>query len=193
LKLTILGVLLGTVPLLGNWGATNWMVPWAETFQKATGNTGLSASTQWYKSSGAAIGSLLGGWMASMCGRRTAYFLISLLSLCTSFYIFQSLTPQDPSFLTWVFVNGFFGTIYFGWLPLYLPELFPTRVRATGTGVTFNSGRILAAVGVLMGGQLIKAFGGDYAQVGRWTCLIYALGMVVICFAPDTSRTKLEE
>ena len=36
-----------------------------------------------------------------------------------------------------------------GWLPLYLPELFPTRVRATGQGFGFNFGRILAAIGVL--------------------------------------------
>ena len=77
-------------------------------------------------------------------------------------------------------------------LPLYLPELFPTRVRATGTGVAFNWGRVATAVGVLMGGALFKAMDGDYARVGQVTCLIYGLGMVVICFAPDTTRQTLE-
>jgi MFS family permease len=189
---TVIGILLGAVPLMGNWGASNWLVPWAGKVQEAAGEEGLSAATQWMKSSGAAIGSLLGGWLASLCGRRTAYFVISLGSLASSFYIFNRLSPLDDYFLTWVFLQGFVGTIYFGWLPLYLPELFPTRVRATGTGVTFNWGRIVTALGVLTGGQLMMAFGGDYAKVGQVTCLVYALGMVLILFAPDTTGKRLD-
>jgi MFS family permease len=189
---TVIGILLGAIPLMGNWGASNWLVPWAGKIQEAAGEEGLSAATQWMKSSGAAIGSLLGGWLASLCGRRTAYFLISLGSLASSFYIFNRLSPLDDSFLTWVFLQGFVGTIYFGWLPLYLPELFPTRVRATGTGVTFNWGRIVTAFGVLTGGQLMLSFGGDYAQVGQVTCLVYGLGMIVIFFAPDTTGKRMD-
>jgi MFS transporter, SHS family, sialic acid transporter len=193
LKSTILGILLGTIPQVGNWGATNWLVPWANQVQEELGRTGMSAATQWTKSSGAALGSLLGGWFATLCGRRTAYFLVSLASLSTGFYLFHNLTPADDSFLMWVFIQGFFGTIYFGWLPLYLPELFPTRVRATGTGMAFNWGRVATAGGVLMSGQLMPAFGGDYSRVGQVACFVYALGMIIICFAPDTSKTRLEE
>jgi MFS family permease len=193
LRYTIIGILLGTIPLMGNWGASNWLVPWANKAQEAGGEAGLSAATQWTKSGGAAIGSLLGGWFASRCGRRTAYFLISLFSLASSFYIFHSLSPLDDTFLMWVFIQGFVGTVYFGWLPLYLPELFPTRVRATGAGVTFNWGRVVTAAGVLTGGQLMLAFNGDYARVGQITCLVYALGMIVILFAPDTTGKRLDE
>ena len=193
LRYTVIGILLGAIPLLGNWGASNWLVPWADQVHERTGAHEMSAWTQWTKSGGGAVGSLLGGWFASLCGRRTAYFLISFVSLASSFYIFHCLSPLDHTFLTWVFIQGFFGTIYLGWLPLYLPELFPTRVRATGTGVTFNWGRILTAMGVLLGGQLMLTFDGDYARVGQVTCLVYALGMVVICFAPDTTGKRLEE
>ncbi|MCH5376620.1 MAG: MFS transporter [Planctomycetes bacterium] len=193
LRLTIIGILLGAVPLMGNWGATNWLVPWADQVQEQSGTAGLKAWTQWMKSAGGAIGSLLGGCVASLCGRRTAYFAMSLAALVSSSYIFRFLSPLDDTFLTWVLIQGFFGTIYFGWLPLYLPELFPTRVRATGTGVTFNWGRILTAFGVLLGGQLMAAYNMNYPLVGQWTCLVYAVGLVVICFAPDTSRARLEE
>lgn len=193
LRFTMIGIVLGAIPLMGNWGASNWLVPWAHQMQEQSGNSELSAWTQWIKSGGGAIGSLLGGWLASLCGRRSAYFLISLAALASSSYIFHSLTPLDDTFLAWVLIQGFFGTIYFGWLPLYLPELFPTRVRATGTGVTFNWGRVLTAMGVLLGGQLMLAFAGDYARVGQWTCLVYGLGMLVICFAPDTSGKRMEE
>jgi MFS family permease len=192
LRYTIIGILLGAIPLMGNWGSINWLVPWASQVQEQSGMHDLSAWTQWTKSSGAALGGLLGGWMANLLGRRTAYFFISLVSLGSSFYIFHSLTPLSERFLLWVFVQGCFGTIYFGWLPLYLPELFPTRVRATGTGVSFNWGRVATAAGVLAGGELMLLF-GDYARVGQVSCLVYALGMIVICFAPDTSGKRLED
>jgi MFS family permease len=193
LQFTIIGILLGTIPQMGNWGATNWLVPWAHQVQEQTDSQGLSAWTQWMKSSGAFVGSLVGGVLANFCGRRTAYFFISLASLAISFFIYQNLSPRDPSFLIWVFVQGFFCTLYFGWLPLYLPELFPTRVRATGIGLSFNGGRIVTAIGVLMAGQLMLAFNGDYARVGQTTCLVYALGMLVIFFAPDTTGKQLDD
>ena len=199
LRWTLIGIVLGTIPQMGNWGATNWLVPWANQVQEqasiqglsASTPQGLSASTQWTKSSGALIGSLLGGALANACGRRLAYFGISLLSLVTSLYIFHSLNPLDPSFLYWVFVQGIFCTLYFGWLPLYLPELFPTSVRSTGIVVCFNWGRGLTAVGVLLGGQLMQMFDGSYARVGQITCLVYGLGMIAILFAPDTSSRQL--
>ena len=192
LKYTLLGITLGMIPLLGNWGGANWLVPWAG---KVGGEADpyLKAYTQWSRSGGAALGALLGGWLASQFGRRSTYFFVSLASLVTSIYIFWKLTPTHPAFLTYTFLIGFFGTVYFGWLPLYLPELFPTRVRATGTGVTFNFGRIISAFAVLGVGQLMVVFEGDYARVGQATCLIYVLGMIVICFAPDTSKAQLQD
>src|SRR3569623_3080224 len=178
LRFTLIGILLGAIPLMGNWGATNWLVPWAHQVQERTGDAQLSAWTQWMKSGGGVIGSLLGGWLASLCGRRTVYFFVSLFSLAASSYIYYALSPADEAFLAWVLIQGFICTIYFGWLPLYLPELFPTRVRASGTGVAFNWGRVATAGAVLAGGELIRAFQGDYARVGQATCLIYALGMI---------------
>jgi SHS family sialic acid transporter-like MFS transporter len=192
LRYTLIGICLGMIPLLGNWGGANWLVPWAGKIG-GEADPYLKAWTQWTRSGGAALGALLGGWLASQFGRRKTYFFVSLGSLLSSIYVFWQLTPLDPSFLTATFVLGFFGTIYFGWLPLYLPELFPTRVRSTGTGVTFNFGRIIAAVAVLGVGQLMIFYDGDYARVGQATCLIYVFGMVVICFAPDTSKAQLQD
>jgi hypothetical protein len=82
---------------------------------------------------------------------------------------------------------------FYGWLPLYLPELFPTRVRATGQGFAFNAGRILSAGGVLASGGLLAAFDEDYAAAGAITCLVYILGMVVIWFCPETKGKPLPE
>ena len=87
--------------------------------------------------------------------------------------------------------NG--GGIYFGWLPLCLPEFFPTRVRSTGAGVSFNFGRILTALTIFATGALITLFKGDYAQIGRVTSLIFGIGMILIWFAPHTSDRQIED
>ncbi|HEY2252110.1 MAG TPA: MFS transporter [Planctomycetaceae bacterium] len=215
---TLIGILLGTIPLIGTAANAQWIIPWSDQVQSqrqvaatvdSTGNSTAStnrqnapkpkadpktkARTMVSRSFGAVIGSLLGGILASLLGRRTTYFLISLLTLGASTWIFGWLTPSHPWFLWASFGFGLVGVIYFGWLPLYLPELFPTRVRASGTGISFNSGRAVAAVIVLGAGVLVKLFGGDYARIGLWTGMIYAAGMIVILFAPKTDATSLQD
>jgi MFS family permease len=191
LRLTLIGICLGTIPLLGGWGSGNWLIPWSDKVYKGD----VADFKGWVvmsRSGGAILGALFGGWIANMFGRRSTYFVISLGSLAISGYIFGVMSPADGNeFLAWAFLLGLVSTVYFGWLPLYLPELFPTHARATGAGVTFNFGRILATVGVLGAGVLIRQFAGDFARVGAVTSLIYAVGMVVILFAPDTSTAKL--
>ncbi|HEY2839445.1 MAG TPA: MFS transporter, partial [Pirellulales bacterium] len=191
-RYTFIGVCLGMIPVLGNWGGANWLIPWADKVAGVS-DPHRKAMIQILRSSGAALGSLCGGWLASLLGRRATYFAISLASLLVSGWIYHFITPADPLFNPLAFALGFVGVAYFGWLPLYLPELFPTAVRATGTGVTFNFGRILAAPPILGAGWLIQHFGGDYAKVGSVTSLIYVVGMIAICFAPDTSKRSLHE
>lgn len=221
LRRTLIGIALGAVPVVGTAANANWLVPWSDQAATARANVEKPATagetikpvavakgkpregdprvkawTQVTRSGGAIFGSLLGGWIASLLGRRVTYFLISLASFLTSLYIYQFLDPllDQRSFNLFAFVLGFVGVTYFGWLPLYLPELFPTRVRATGTGVTFNSGRVIAAACVLGTGVLMNVLAGDdYAQVGTWTGLVYVVGMVIICFAPDTTKQKQED
>jgi MFS transporter, SHS family, sialic acid transporter len=70
---------------------------------------------------------------------------------------------------------------------LYLPELFPTRVRATGQGFGYNFGRVIAAAFVLSRSFLMHdVFHGDYARAGAVISLIYLVALVVIWLAPET-------
>lgn len=207
LSRTVLGIMLGAIPVVGSAANANWLVPWTdhanEQRANATGTTAVPADprekakakalTQITRSGGAVFGSLLGGIIASLLGRRLSYFLISLGALAVSSFIFSQLNPLDPNFQVWAFVLGFVGITYFGWLPLFLPELFPTRVRATGAGISFNTGRVVAAAVVLSAGVLLDQFSGDYSQVGLWSGMIYAAGMVVIWFVPRDTAGKLED
>ncbi len=98
-----------------------------------------------------------------------------------------------PWFLLWAGLAGGVTASFYGWLPLYLPELFPTRIRATGQGFAFNFGRVLAAVGVFQSGQLLDFFGEDYAQMCSIISLIYLAGMVLIWFCPETKGEPLPD
>jgi len=199
---TLLGIALGAIPVIGTAANGNWLVPWsdqaAEQRAKEARERGETvegkpdarskAKTQVVRSTGGIVGSLFGGIIAAMLGRRLSYFLISLGALAASTYIFTQLDPGDAYFPIWAFVLGFISIIYFGWLPLFLPELFPTRVRSTGTGIAFNTGRVVSGIVVLSAGFLLEWFGGDYPRVGFVTGLIYAVGMLIIWLAPRKSR-----
>lgn len=204
---TVLGIALGAIPVVGSAANANWLVPWTdhaveqnakadspnETVEKKKPDARTKAKTQMTRSGGAVFGSLLGGIVASMLGRRLSYFLISLGALGLSSFIFASLDPLQPNFQLFTFLLGFVGIMYFGWLPLFLPELFPTRVRSTGSGISFNAGRIVAACVVLAAGFLLDQFGGDYAKVGFWSGMIYAAGLLVIWFVPRQAAGRLED
>src|SRR5207247_9227373 len=107
---------------------------------------------------------------------------VLLLLLCGC--LFRFVGEYSAAFLILVTVIGAVTAAFYGWLPLYLPELFPTRVRATGQGLCFNFGRILAAAGALAQGQLVSTYGGSYAKAGATVTLIYVLGMALIWLAP---------
>ena len=59
-------------------------------------------------------------------------------------------------------------------------------MRATGSGLAYNAGRFTTALGVFAAGSLVGVFGGDLSRVGAVAGLIYALGMIVVWWAPDT-------
>ena len=192
LKSILVGIALGSIPLVGAWAASKWIFPWAELVAGPANPDYKSTAQAWW-SVGAVLGSFFGAQLASLIGRRLAYFLISLGSTAITCGLFLFTKPMQPIFLPLLFAQGFIATLFFGWLPLYLPELFPTRVRATGSGIAYNVGRFATAAGLFFAGTLVGFFGGDYSRVGAVMALIYAFGMIVIWFAPDTTNKSLEE
>jgi MFS transporter, SHS family, sialic acid transporter len=191
IRITIIGILLGSIPLVGAWAGSKWMIPWADKLTSAT-HPGYKAIAQGWWALGATLGSFLGAQAAALFGRRTTYFLISLATTITTVAMFQATAPLQPSFLPIVFFQGFVATLFFGWLALYLPELFPTRVRASGTGLAMNIGRFATAAGIFVAGAIFTGLGGSYPKTGAICASVYALGLIVIWWAPDTSRNDLD-
>jgi cyanate permease len=85
---------------------------------------------------------------------------------------------------------GFFTNGLFSGFPIYLPELYPTRMRATGSGFCFNAGRVLAASGPFLTGYLVVHL-GTFARAASSIALIYLCGTVVLLFARETKGQAL--
>jgi MFS family permease len=193
---TLLAIGLASVALIGTWGSVQAFLPsWADKMDSAVHpiSSGAKGATVMAIAIGAILGSFVGPLFGGKIGRRKAYFIMCLLSLAVSQFMFRTLQTYDTKFLITATVAGFCTASFYGWLPLYLPELFPTRVRATGQGLSYNFGRIFAMFAVLGTGGLMQFFKGSYPQACATMSLVYIVGMVLIWFGPETKGKPLPE
>ncbi|MBI3876509.1 MAG: MFS transporter [Verrucomicrobia bacterium] len=192
LKNTVLAILFASVALIVTWGIVQWIPLWADqmTGGKQPHVKGL---IQVFSSIGAITGCLIAPLVGAKFGRRPVYFGLCLGSLIVCSILFRGFHEYNVAFLMMTGVVGMFTAAFYGWLPQYLPELFPTRVRATGQGVAFNTGRILAALGAYNMGAIMGYFDKSYAKAGSAIVFVYLVGMVLIWFAPETKGRPLPE
>jgi SHS family sialic acid transporter-like MFS transporter len=178
---TLLAIAFASIALIGTWGAVQKIPAWITELKNGSAPT-AKAAAQICNATGAIAGCLLAPLLAAALNRRIAYFLLSAGSLLCCQILFRAFDSYGTAFLGMVFVTGVVTAAFYGWLPLYLPELFPTRVRATAQGIAFNFGRILAAAVAFRGGML----GANYAEMGAIVSLVYIAGMLLIWAAPET-------
>lgn len=193
---------LSGIALLGTWGSTQWAPALAAQLTK--GELHSREYTQIWLALGACVGTIAAALVGHWLGRRITYFFLCVASLGSALWLFVMNHEYGAPFLVSSFVAGAFTASFYGWLPLYLPELFATNVRATGQGFGFNFGRILAAVGALQAGVLTGMFPNDQVIMGftvkggyPLACsamsLIYLVGMGLIWLAPETKGKPLPD
>lgn len=204
LKRMLLAATLSGVALLGTWGTIQHAPKWAGDLAQAEREKLTPAErdqtpappakefTQIATAFGAIVGTIaaamLGGWL----GRRITYFFLCIASFIAIQLFFQTSTTFDTRFLVLACLGGAISASFYGWLPLYLPEIFPTAIRATGQGFGFNFGRLIAAIGVLQLSNLQGLF-GTLPQACAGLSFIYVIGLIVIWFVPETKGQPLPE
>ena len=104
LGVTLVGILLATVPLFGGWGSSNWAVKWAED----AGSDDLKAQVVMARSLPGIVGSFMGGWIASLLGRRRSYFFNSLICLGSAQCMFWFSSPTEPTMFLFLTAVGLF-------------------------------------------------------------------------------------
>lgn len=192
LRRMLLGATLGGVALIGTWAAVQLAPMWAYQLTRDSVPDARSW-TQICSAFGAILGSACGALAGNWLGRRATYSVLCVGSLVSVLGFYQLNGGYGVIFLASISIVGFWTAAFYGWLPLYLPELFPTAVRATGQGFSYNFGRILAAVGVLQFDSLLELFHTSYPWACSAIALIYLAGLGLIWLAPETRGCPLPE
>lgn len=195
IRLMLFGTVLAGVALLGTWGSIQWAPRWAAELMPDTATVKHFAreKTQIATSLGAIVATIIAAVAAGLYGRRITYAVLCVASIATALYFYQGNSTFGTGFLVAAFLAGGATAAFYGFFPLYFPELFPTAVRATGQGFAYNFGRIVAAIGGLQTATLLKAFDGSFAKTGSTLAAIYLVGIVVIWFGPETRGKELPE
>jgi hypothetical protein len=132
---------------------------------------------------------------AQIKGRRPAFAVALLLSFLSTQLVFRYL--RDFGQIYWMLpIMGFGQLSVFGVYAIYLPELFPTSLRSTGTGFCYNFGRLAAALAPFTIGQITKSLGGeveDFRTAGLWVSLVLLAGIAALPFLPETKDRPLPE
>ena len=203
-----LGLVLCSAGIVGLWGIGNFhpkivraiieqhlaaehLTPDALASQKAYwGSLGLLL-----QNIGGFFGMLSLSKFAQVKGRRPAFALALVLSFLSTLLVFKFM--REVSQIFWMLpIMGFGQLSVFGVYAIYLPELFPTSLRSTGTSFCYNFGRFFAASAPFTLGRLTRKLGGDlegFRTAGMWVSLVLLLGLVVLPFLPETKDQPLPE
>jgi hypothetical protein len=131
--------------------------------------------------------------VAQVWGRRPALVGSLLLSFVTTLLVFRSL--REFSQIYWMLpLMGFGQMSIYAAYAIYLPELFPTSLRSTGTSFCYNGGRIIAATAPFTISRITAGLGGDieaFRSAGQWVSLLLLTGLFAIPFLPETRDRPL--
>jgi len=150
---------------------------------------------------GAFVGMLLMSQLAQRAGRKKAFAIAFVLALLATVGFFQFFNGKSDIWMS--AVMGGCQLALFAGFAIYLPELFPTRLRSTGTSFCYNVGRFVAAFGILQTAS-IKAWASAgattpvekidaFRDAATYMSAIFLLGLVALFFLPETKGRPMPE
>jgi MFS family permease len=146
---------------------------------------------------GAFLGMLTFSMLAVRIGRRMSFAIAFLLAWASIYLVFLGFHEQSQIWYMYPLL-GFCTLLPFGGYAVYFPELFPTRLRTTGTGFCYNVGRYISAMGpplltylsaVLMGRFETPAFRMAAVMVAS----VYIVGIAAAFMGPETKDQPLPD
>ncbi|MBN1854678.1 MAG: MFS transporter [Pirellulales bacterium] len=195
---TLVGVALAVIGVIGLWGVGFYSPELiGEALQELSPNDKdkVKAMGTLLQDVGALFGMITFTYVATRLGRKVAFAGAFIFCWLVVSGVFIFLTREWHVYVM-LPVLGFATLSVFGGYSIYFPELFPTRLRSTGTGFCYNVGRILAAVVILCRIPIREAFTRiGFTEVFRSVSVVlasvYLLGLVVLIWAPETKDKPL--
>jgi MFS family permease len=188
-------MVLSAVTTVGWWAISSWLPTYTIAIGKAEGVAdpvvwGSRVSITY--TVGAIAAYMLSGFIIDVLGRRLFMSLTFLGSLLVTFATYK-LTHSVEMMAVLAPINGFFTLgCAFAWMAIYPVELFTSTVRTSAISMIFNGARLLAWIFPIIAGTLIKSFGG-IPNTALTMGSVYALGILLPWFLPETTGRKLPE
>jgi MFS family permease len=170
--------------LIGLWGMFSWIPTWVQSLLADTDGQTERGIAMMLLGAGGLTGGFISGWVSNGLGVRRA------MMLCFSGCILMSilLFGLNKSFSTVIYVELALLSLFFGvsqgLLSIYIPQLFPVRIRGTFTGICFNIGRIVTAVAIFFVGVMVSALGG-YSNALLIFAGIFVAGFITVSLTND--------
>jgi MFS family permease len=200
-KNAIIGMLLAFSGVVGLWGIGFFSFDLLRTVldktdMSAGDKTFWTSMTSLLQNFGAFFGIYAFTRVTSRIGRKKAFTISFLGAMFMTAYTFWNLRTFTDIF--WMIpLMGFAQLALFGGYAIYLPELFPTRLRSTGTSFCYNVGRLVAAAGPLTLGLLTSRVFVNEPEPMRYAgvamCAVFLIGLATVPFAPETKDQPLPE
>ncbi|MBA4853160.1 MFS transporter [Emticicia sp. BO119] len=177
-------IIFGAV-LIGLWGIFSWLPTWVQTLLPA-GQTGQNerGNTMMLLGLGGIAGGILSGFLIQTLGNRKTLMLTFISLIVASCLLFLT----NKTFTPVIYVETALLTLCFGIsqgsLSSYIPELFPTIIRATATGFCFNVGRFFTATAVFFVGALVTVFGGFGNALLAFSST-FIVAFIMACFSKE--------
>ncbi len=194
---TIVGIILATVGVVGFWGISVWSAELLRKILNPENLAELKKPTEikvslavMAQNFGCFLGALCYGYVAKRSGRKFA-FALALLGCLIVIPITFLITNSFPVAVILFFSMGFMLLAIFSGYAVYFPELYPTRLRATGVGFCYNVARYISAFAPYIFGSLAHSVGLRYA--GVIISCVFLIGLAVLPFAPETKGKPLPE
>jgi MFS family permease len=191
LRNTLLATFMNAGTMFAWWGLFTW-IPSYLKLPPEQGGAGLTVvgSSIWIivLTVGQWFGYVTFGFVADALGRKRAY-LIYLLTATVLVPIYGSTRDPIALLILGPFL-AFFGTGYFSGFGAISAELFPTPIRVTAQGLTYNIGRVASAVAPFAVGQLAKSYGLGMAF--NITAAAFLFSAILATMIPETKGKVLE-
>lgn len=190
LRVTVAVTLMNACTMFAWWGLNSWIPSYLRAGADAGGIGLANATMNWFiivMQVGMWFGYVSFGYISDRAGRRRTY--VSYLVLASGLVLAYAYTPTPWILLLLGPVVAFFGTGYFSGFGAVTAELYPTAVRATAQGITYNVGRIASAAAPWMVGEIAQTRG--YPSALSITAVAYLLAAVFWLAIPETKNRTL--
>ncbi|MCU0385639.1 MAG: MFS transporter [Flavihumibacter sp.] len=175
----IMGALLFSSMLIGLWAIFSWLPTWIQSLLPGTDAQKERGLSMMLMGMGGLTGGFVSGWLANALGIRKVMAICFGMCTLLSFILFRMNTSFHPVVLVEIGLLAFFFGVSQGVLSSYIPQLFPSTVRASSAGFCFNIGRLFTALAVLFVGVLVSGLGG-YGNAIFIFSLTFPLGWLVL-------------